>query len=97
MSKIQETELKLGDMISNHIKRKGPEEFLESRFVVTNRSNYNSALERAKSNEIAKKQRKASSQISKNQNKELEAQPAVQKPQIIHNKKDRQKKTTNKL
>ena len=84
-------------MISNHIKRKGPEEFLESRFVVTNRSNYNSALERAKSNEIAKKQRKASSQISKNQNKELEAQPAVQKPQIIHNKKDRQKKTTNKL
>ena len=87
----------MGDMISNHIKRKGPEEFLESRFVVTNRSNYNSALERAKSNEIAKKQRKASSQISKNQNKELEAQPAVQKPQIIHNKKDRQKKTTNKL
>ena len=79
----------MGDMISNHIKRKGPEEFLESRFVVTNRSNYNSALERAKSNEIAKKQRKASSQISKNQNKELEAQPAVQKPQIIHNKKDR--------
>ena len=60
----------MGDMISNHIKRKGPEEFLESRFVVTNRSNYNSALERAKSNEIAKKQRKASSQISKNQNKE---------------------------
>ena len=35
-------------MISNHIKRKGPEEFLESRFVVTNRSNYNQALERAK-------------------------------------------------
>ena len=37
LNRIQETELKLGDMISNHIKRKGPEEFLESRFVVTNR------------------------------------------------------------
>ena len=65
MSRIQETELKLGDMISNHIKKKGPEEFLESRFVVTNRQKFNSALDKAKTNEIAQRQRK-SSKIGKN-------------------------------
>ena len=41
LNRIKETEVKLGDMISRHIKRRGPEKFANSSFVVTNRSNMN--------------------------------------------------------
>ena len=40
LNRIKETELKLGDMISRHIKKRGPEKFGNSSFVVTNRTSF---------------------------------------------------------
>ena len=41
LNRIKEAELKLGDMVSRHIKKRGPEKFSNSNFVVTNRQDPN--------------------------------------------------------
>ena len=40
LNQIKETEVRLGDMISRHIKKQGIKSFNRSSFVVTQRSNF---------------------------------------------------------
>ena len=39
LQRIQDTETKIGDMVSRHIQRRGTDSFENSNFVITSRSN----------------------------------------------------------
>ena len=48
LNRIKDTEIKLGDMISRHIKKRGVEKFSNSNFVVTNRQNFKNPTSQAR-------------------------------------------------
>ena len=63
LNKIKQTELKLSDMISRHIKNKGIEKFQNSTFVVTNRSSLKQSLEKAQADHNASRGKSATRRL----------------------------------